>query len=184
MTDRSIYVLFAEGFEEIEAITPVDILRRMELPVVLVGVGAKQICGAHGMELTMDKTLNQLKAETPLAVILPGGMPGARNLDSNRMVGDLVKRTFQDGGVVAAICAAPMVLGHLGILEGKRATCYPGFEKELLGAVKDDAPVVTDGCVVTADGAGAAAAFGFAIGGLVKDEVSAAFVKRAMQFRS
>ena len=136
MTDQSVYVLLADGFEELEAIAPIDILRRMELNVVLVGVTSKQVRGSHGIEITADRTLNQLKSETPAAVILPGGMPGTKNLDATRPVGEMVRRTAADGGVVAAICAAPMVLGRLGLLEGKKATCYPGFEEHLLGAEK------------------------------------------------
>ena len=181
MTDHAVYILLADGFEELEAIAPIDILRRMDLNAVMVGVTSKQVKGAHGIEITADRTLNQLKAQTPAAVVLPGGMPGAKNLDANRMVGDLVKRVAADGGVVGAICAAPMVLGHLGLLEGKRATCYPGFEEELNGATKVDDKVVTDGRIVTAAGAGVAAEFGFAVGALVKDPVTAAFVKRSIQ---
>lgn len=182
MTDSSVYVLFADGFEEIEAVTPLDILRRMELDVVLVGVTGKQVRGAHGMELTMDRTLNQLKNQTPAAVILPGGMPGTRNLDATRPVGELVCRTAEAGGVVGAICAAPMVIGRLGLLRGRRATCFPGFEEHLLGAEKVSDRVVTDGRFVTAAGAGVAADFAFAVGTLLKDSVSAAFVRRSMQF--
>lgn len=181
-TDSSVYILFADGFEEIEAITPADILRRMELDVVLVGVTGKQVRGAHGMELSMDRTLNQLRTQTPAAVLLPGGMPGARNLDSNRLVGEMVRRVADSGGVIGAICAAPMVIGRLGLLQGKRATCFPGFEEHLLGAEKQTDRVVTDGRIVTAAGAGVAADFAFAVGSLLKDSVTAAFVRRSMQF--
>ncbi|MBE6953476.1 MAG: DJ-1/PfpI family protein [Ruminococcaceae bacterium] len=182
MTDNSVYVLLADGFEELEAIAPIDILRRMELNVVLVGVTSKQVRGSHGIELTADRTLNQLKNETPAAVMLPGGMPGTKNLDATRPVGELVRRVAADGGVVAAICAAPMVLGRLGLLDGKKATCYPGFEEHLHGAEKVADGVVVDGKFVTAAGAGVAADFGFAIGSLLKDPVTAAFVRRSMQF--
>ena len=182
MTDPSVYILLADGFEELEAIAPADILRRMELSVVLVGVASKQVRGSHGIELTADRTLNQLKNQTPCAVLLPGGMPGTKNLDANPAVGELVRRTAADGGLVGAICAAQMVLGRLGLLKGRRATCFPGFEEHLTGAEKCGEPVVTDGNIVTAAGAGVAADFGFAVGALLKDEVSAAFIRRSMQF--
>lgn len=182
MTSPSVYILLADGFEEIEAITPADILRRMELDVVLVGVSAKQVRGSHGIELTVDRTLNQLKDQTPRAVLLPGGMPGTKNLDASKAVGELVLRTASDGGIVGAICAAPMVLGRLGLLQGRRATCFPGFEEHLAGAKKCGESVVIDGGIVTASGAGVAADFGFAVGALLKDAVSAAFVRRSMQF--
>ncbi|MBQ8898197.1 MAG: DJ-1/PfpI family protein [Clostridia bacterium] len=179
---KTVYVLLAEGFEEIEAITPADILRRMEADVKLVGVSSKLVRGAHGIELTADVTLNRAAKEVPDCVILPGGMPGAKNLDACRPVRELVARVAENGGVVAAICAAPMVLGRMGLLKGKNATCYPGFEEHLEGATLVRQGVVTDGNFVTGNGPGAAADFGFAIGSLLADEVTAAFTRRSMQY--
>lgn len=180
---KTVYILLAEGFEEIEAITPADILRRMELDVKLVGVSSKQVRGAHGIELTADLTLNRAASAIPDGVILPGGMPGAKNLDSCRPVRELVSKVAENGGAVAAICAAPMVLGRMGLLRGKKATCYPGFEEHLTEAILLKDSVVTDGCFVTGNGPGAAAEFGFAVGSLLTDGVTAAFVRRSMQYR-
>ncbi len=176
-----VVILLADGFEEVEALAPADILRRMGIPVVLAGVSGKQVTGSHGIEVTADKTLNQLKNETPEAVILPGGMPGAKNLAASSAVAAMVRRTYEAGGILGAICAAPMVLGKLGLLEGRKATCYPGFEEELSGAeVLPQEKVVVDGKFVTARSAGAAFEFGFALGTLLKDETEAKFVRRAM----
>lgn len=186
MTERKkimVMILLADGFEELEALAPLDVLRRLEVETVLVGVSGKTVRGAHGVELTAERTLNQLKNETPDMVVLPGGMPGAANLEANPMVKALIKRTAEAGKYLAAICAAPMVLGKAGLLRGKRACCYPGFECDLEGAeVCRDARVVTDGNIITARGPGAAAEFAFELGRIMKDEVSAAFVKRSMQY--
>ena len=181
--DKTVYILLAEGFEEIEAITPADILRRMDINAVLVGISSKQVKGAHGIEITADMTLNRAAKTVPDGVILPGGMPGAKNLDSCRPVRELVAAVEKSGGIVAAICAAPMVLGRMGLLSGKKATCYPGFEEHLEGAEITGASVTADGNFVTANGPGAAAEFGFAIGEKLTDEVTAAFVRRSMQYR-
>ncbi|MBR4941179.1 MAG: DJ-1/PfpI family protein [Clostridia bacterium] len=180
---KTAYILLAEGFEEIEAITPADILRRMDVNVVLVGVSSKLVRGAHGMEITADATLNRASAVTPDAVILPGGMPGAKNLDACRPVRELVAKVNENGGIVAAICAAPMVLGRMGLLEGKSATCYPGFEEHLSGAAVTKESVTRDGNFVTANGPGAAAEFGFTLGAMLTDDVTAAFVRRSMQYK-
>lgn len=179
---KTCFILLADGFEEIEALTPADILRRMDIDARLVGVSSKLVKGAHGIELTADATLNRLKADTPDAVLLPGGMPGAKNLDSSPFVRELLLRCRDRGALICAICAAPMVLGRLGLLEGRRATCYPGFEEHLRGAELVKEPLVTDGRFITANGPGAAAAFGFAAGTALRDEVSAKFTARAMMF--
>jgi len=178
-----VYILLADGFEEIEAVTPADILRRLEIDVKLIGVTSKHVLGAHGIEITADATLNRVKNIIPAAVVLPGGMPGAKNLDANADVRALIQKTNEAGGIIAAICAAPMVLGRMGLLKGKRAICYPGFEEHLEGAEISVASVVKDGRFITAIGPGAAADFGFEIGNALKDEVSTAFVKRGMQYR-
>lgn len=179
-----IYILLAEGFEEIEAVTPADILRRLGLNTLFIGVSSKQVKGAHGIEITSDATLKKVKNEIPAALILPGGMPGAKNLDLNSDVRDLVLSTNESGGIIAAICAAPMVIGRLGLLKGKNAVCYPGFEEHLTGANILSRSVVRDGNIITALGPGAAADFSFEIGTALKDKVSAAFVKRGMQYKT
>ena len=145
-----IYVLLADGFEEIEALTPVDMLRRAGCEVRTVGIGKKTITGAHGIPVCADLVSDEATADGVRMVILPGGMPGTKHLAASAFVEETLARVSRQGGYLAAICAAPTVLAKYGYLKGKRATCYPGFEKELSGAVYTDLPVVTDGKIVTA----------------------------------
>lgn len=145
-----IYVLLADGFEEIEALTPVDMLRRAGCDVRTVGIGKKTITGAHGIPVCADLVSDEATADGVRMVILPGGMPGTKHLAASAFVEETLARVSREGGYLAAICAAPTVLAKYGYLKGKRATCFPGFEKELSGAVYTDLPVVTDGKIVTA----------------------------------
>lgn len=145
-----IYVLLADGFEEIEALTPVDMLRRAGCEVRTVGIGKKTITGAHGIPVCADLVSDEATADGVRMVILPGGMPGTKHLAASAFVEETLARVSREGGYLAAICAAPTVLAKYGYLKGKRATCFPGFEKELSGAVYTDLPAVTDGKIVTA----------------------------------
>lgn len=155
-----VYLLLAEGFEEIEALFPLDILRRGGVEVCTVGVGGREICGAHGISVIADTTIEEA-AEIPEMLILPGGMPGSVNLDESGEVDSLIARTVKAGGHLAAICAAPFVLGKRGLLAGHAAVCYPGFEDKLIDAdYRANARVVTDGNITTAVGMGAASEFG------------------------
>ena len=153
----------ADGFEEIEALTPVDVLRRAGVDVRTVSItGNSTVTGSHGIEVKADYILSDaetLYAQGADMVILPGGMPGSKNLDENETVDKIVKQAYADGVVLAAICAAPMILGKRGMLSGKRAVCYPGFEKYLDGAVLTGGRVEEDGNVITACGMGAALEF-------------------------
>ncbi|MBQ9107042.1 MAG: DJ-1/PfpI family protein [Clostridia bacterium] len=158
-----IYMFLAEGFEETEAIAALDIMRRGGLDVRTVGVDKRSVTGSHGITVVADLVGNELSDETPEGVILPGGMPGTINLEASEIVTSLLKKTYDNGGLVAAICAAPSVLGHLGMLDGKKAVCYPGFESELHGAEPGDGKTATDGNVITACGAGAAIEFGLEV---------------------
>ena len=154
-----VYLLLANGFEEIEALTPVDMLRRAGVSVRTVAVSGKQnVHGAHGIDVDADIPPEGITEDIEM-LIFPGGMPGAMNLDEWEMTDKLIARTQSDGGRLAAICAAPMVLGKRGLLRGKRATCYPGFEKYLEGAVLSEEGVVTDGNITTAAGMGVALPF-------------------------
>ena len=154
-----IYVLLANGFEEIEALTPVDLLRRANYEVKTVAIGEKTVVGSHGIPVVADITSSEA-TKTPEMLVLPGGMPGSTNLDESPFVDEMIRRTIEGGGRVAAICAAPMVLGKRGLLRGKNATCFPGFEGYLEGAsVFLDVPVVTDGRFTTANGMTSALAF-------------------------
>ena len=150
-------LLLAEGFEEIEAITTVDFLRRCDIPVQTVSVtnGGKTVTGAHGIPVVCDLEMWDVRPDDVTCVILPGGMPGTRNLGDSTWVTDLVQAACGRGDWVAAICAAPSVLGKLGLLRNKNATCYPGFERELTGAIMTTEKAVRDGNIITANGTAA-----------------------------
>lgn len=152
-------VFLANGFEEVEALAVVDILRRAGVEVATVGVGCTTPVGAHGITVCTDIGENELNLDTIDGVVLPGGMPGTTNLEASAMVQDAVSYAAQRGLLLAAICAAPSILGHGGYLRNKKATCYPGFEQELTGAMVCDGGVVTDGTIITASGAGVAVEF-------------------------
>lgn len=158
-----IYVFLANGFEEVEALTPVDYLRRCELEVCTIGIGGKLVRGSHGITVMADGTLEDVDREKMEAMILPGGMPGTLNLESCPEVQKLLDFCTEKGILIGAICAAPSILGHKGLLEGKRAVCFPGFESELKGAEVRAEAVVTDGAVITSKGAGTANEFAFAL---------------------
>ena len=159
-----IYIFLADGFEEMEALCPVDVLRRAGKDVRIVGVGGSTIRGSHGIPVVCDAAIDDVSlSDKPEAVILPGGMPGTNNLEACDAVRDFVRDADADGRLVCAICAAPSVLGHMGLLHGRRATCFPGFEHALLGADVTDESVCRDGNVLTAKGAGVALEFGLSI---------------------
>lgn len=158
-----VLVFLADGFEEIEALTPVDVLRRAGVEVLTVGVGGKEIRGAHNIMVKCDIADSELSGSLPECVILPGGMPGTLNLAGSKTVTDTVMKVYNNNGLVAAICAAPSVLGKLGILKGKNAICYPGFEDELTDAVLSRNSVCCDGNVITAKGPGVSLPFAFEI---------------------
>lgn len=179
------YVFLADGFEEIEAITVIDILRRAKLEVCTVSIGDElSVTGSHGIQIMADRLLSQMPIDTsivPQALILPGGMPGSTNL----LESDRLKEFFcahRDLSVIAAICAAPMVLGEWRLLEGKKATCFPGFEEHLYGAALSLEAVVQDGRYFTSRGAGTAAAFAFALVSYFKDQETADKLKNAMLY--
>ncbi len=160
-----VIIFLADGFEECEAICPLDMLRRAGLDVKTVSViDNKTVTGAHSIQLNSDLSISEFKSlNTDIsAVILPGGMPGTTNLKACDTVISTVKDAYKNGKTVCAICAAPTVLSHAGILNGKRATCFPGFEDQL-DATFIDEPIVTDGNIITAKSMGVAYNFGFAI---------------------
>ncbi len=159
-----IVVFLANGFEEIEALTPVDCLRRCELEVLTVGVGSCIIKGSHGISVMTDTDDGVFTPNDSIdLVVLPGGMPGALNLEANKCVQETIDYCVNNNIPIAAICAAPSILGHKGLLEGKKAVCYPGFESELKGAQVLDCACVTDDNVITAAGMGTALDFSYAI---------------------
>lgn len=163
MAKRALIVL-AEGFEEIEAITPIDVLKRSGVDVTIAGVGSDLITAAHGVSFKTDVVFEDTKEDFD-AVILPGGMPGAENLRKTTKLKGLVMHMDSEGKLIASICASPaLVLAPWGILNGKAATCFPGYEKSFPAEVTFKAEdVVADGNVITSRGAGTAFAFALKI---------------------
>ena len=161
---KTIFVFLADGFEEIEALTPVDILRRAGLSVKTVSVmGEQVVAGAHGVPVMADVMFDEVNAEDAEMILLPGGLPGATNLDAHQGLSQMILDFAKEEKPLAAICAAPLVFGNRGLLEGKKATCYPGFETYLKGAQYTAALVEKDGNLITGKGPGAAMEFAFAI---------------------
>jgi 4-methyl-5(b-hydroxyethyl)-thiazole monophosphate biosynthesis len=180
-----IYMFLADGFEEVEALCPLDILRRAGLEVTTVGVGGKDlIAGAHGIMVQADIPDVLYRDSAPDMIILPGGMPGSTNLDESKTVDAALKVAAKKGAYLCAICAAPLVLGKRGYLEGKRAVCYPGFEEYLSGAtVSESETVVRDGNVITAKGMGAAFEFGLELVRVLKDNETADRIKNSVFYK-
>ena len=161
---KKVAVLLADGFEEIEALTVVDILRRASVYVDTVSITDEyKVRGSHGINVQTEDLFDEVNFVEFDMIVLPGGMPGTINLGKSETVTKAAVYCAENGKITAAICAAPSVLGNLGILKGKKATCFPGFEKELEGATYTAAPVEIDGNVITGKGAGCAILFGKAI---------------------
>ena len=181
-----LYCFLADGFEEIEAITTVDMIRRTgEIGVKTVAVtddGTLVVKGAHGVGVVADMLIDEVVADENLeAVFLPGGMPGTTNLDQSEKVRALVDFCAQQDRYIFAICAAPSVLGHMGLLKGRKATCYPGFEGELDGAEYTAEPATKDGKIITGKGPGATIDFAAMIISELLDENVAKTMKVSMQ---
>ena len=177
-----VYVLLAEGFEEIEALTPVDLLRRAGTEVVMVSTGDDLIVtGARKISVKADILLSDFEIENLMdadVVVLPGGMPGTTNLKENSAVRSLVNAYFDNQKNIAAICAAPTVFGSMGLLRGKLATCYPGLEAGLEGAVWSEGTVVVDkngddGLIITSRGVGTAIDFALKLLEILYDKTKA-----------
>ncbi len=159
-----IYVFLAEGFEEVEALATVDVLRRAGLSVKTVGVTGKTVSGSHSIGVVCDCGINELKPDESLeAVVLPGGMPGTLNLEKSEKVNEFIDYAAANNKYVCAICAAPSILGKKGLLEGREAICFPGFEACLTGAELSENSVAVDGKFITAKACGVALKFGKAI---------------------
>ena len=177
-----VYLLLADGFEEIEALTPLDILRRAGVNVKTVSIKDKTVTGAHNIPVTADAVVSELDSIDDMELlILPGGA-GHELLDASNAAHAMINHAHERGLYIAAICAAPSILGKKMLLSGKRATCFPGYEKYLHGAEVTDEKVVVDGKFITARGAGAAAEFGFKICELLKGAKTASELSSAMQY--
>ena len=176
-----IYMFFAEGFEEVEAIATLDVIRRADIEIKSVGIGGKEVTGSHGITVICDASESEIDSVDVDGIILPGGMPGTLNLQKNELVNKAVDFCFDEGRLVAAICAAPLILGQKGILKNKNAVCFPGFEEDLIGATISDKFICTDGNVITAKGMGSAINFGLAIVEFFKDFETAEKLRGTLQ---
>ncbi len=176
-----VYILLADGFEEIEALEPLDILRRAEIPVKTAGVCGSRATGAHGITVEADILIQDVQPEDMSLLMLPGG-PGHAKLDASQAVHRLLEDACSRGIYIASICAAPSIPGKKGMLAGKRATCFPGYEEQLRGAEITGEKVVLDGNMLTGKGAGAAAEFGFKIVEILRDKETADRIRGMMQY--
>lgn len=179
-----VYLFLADGFEIVEAMAPLDILRRGGVEVKTVGVLGKNVVCSKGVEVKADITIDQVDMKGCEMIILPGGLPGAEYLRDSEKIEEIIDYAEANGIYMAAICAAPMVLGLRGVLRGKKAVCYPGYEKELQGAQVMDSGrygVVTDGRVITGRGAGVSIDFGLALLTALKGRKAAEAVAGKMQ---
>ncbi len=178
-----IAILFAEGFEEVEALAPVDLLRRAGLSVVMAGVGGKEITGSHGVTVKMDREVQELDPEELEALVLPGGLPGTLNLEGSQAVQALLERCAAREKTIGAICAAPSVLAHKGLLKNREATAFPNFQKDLEdgGASLGERYVCEDGNFITARGMGVATEFGLKLAERLASPEKAAEIRASIQ---
>ncbi len=177
-----IYIFLAEGFEEVEAIAAIDVIRRANIDIKTVGINGKTIKGSHGMPIVCDLNEDEIALDADVdGIILPGGMPGTLNLNDSSAVQNAIDFCSENEKLLAAICAAPLILGRKGLLKDKNAVCFPGFEEELLGARISDDFVCADGNVITAKGMGSAINFGLAIVAYFKGVEKSAELKSTLQ---
>ncbi len=178
---KKLYIHLAEGFEEIEAITIIDVLRRAGLNVISVSVtGNQMVKGSHNIAIKADLLFEDTDYADGEMIILPGGMPGSKNLNEHEGLKRQIIDYQKSGKYLAAICAAPIVFGNIGILQGKRAVCYPGYETHLIGADVQSNPYIVDGKIITGRGVGAALQFSLEIVRILKGEESAIHLRKAM----
>lgn len=176
------YMFLADGFEETEALATLDMLRRADIDVQTVGIGKTEICGAHGISVKADICDLACSLNNPDGIILPGGMPGTENLYASQTVINAVNFCFSENKFIGAICAAPVILGRKGLLRDKKAVCFPGFEKELAGALYVDMPCVADKNIITAKGAGCVFEFSYEIIKYIKGTEAANNVITTIQY--
>ena len=178
-----VYIFLADGFEEIEAVVPRDILKRGGVDVVTIGVTGSVVTSDCGLKIKTDMTIEEVNMNDIEAVVLPGGTLGTTNLKNSQKVLDVVRYAFEKGFLIGAICAAPSILGAMGILEGKAACCYPDFEKYLKGANVSNESVTIDKNVITSKGPGTAMDFGFALLSYLKGKDVADSTKGGMIYK-
>ncbi|MBO5559616.1 DJ-1 family glyoxalase III [Ruminococcus sp.] len=177
-----VYVFLANGFEELEALAPIDILRRAGVEVVTVGVDSTEITASHKVVFNADTTVDKITLDDKLEmIVLPGGMPGTLNLENNDYVQAAIDYCVKNDKYVSAICAAPSILGHKGLLKGRNAVCFPGFEKDLEGAEIAEIGVAEDGKFITAKGAGVCIEFALKLVEKLVSAEKADEIKRGIQ---
>lgn len=174
MSDKRIGMMVANGYEEIEMLTVVDLVRRAGMICDIISVtGEKELTSSHQVRVLADLLYEDANFDGYDALVIPGGMPGTINLGEHAGVCEQLKKAYAKGKLIAAICAAPTVFGKLGLLEGKKAICFPGMEHQLTGAAVTFEPVVCDGNIITSRGMGTAIDFGLAILAYLEDETAA-----------
>ncbi|MBN2188070.1 MAG: DJ-1/PfpI family protein [Chitinispirillaceae bacterium] len=178
----SIITVLAPGFEEVEAVTPIDLLRRAGVTVTALGLDSREVTGAHGITITADRLFSEFSGAFD-GIVLPGGQPGTKNLADSAPLLDLLRATHKRGGLCAAICAAPIVLAKAGILAGRRATCYPGCEKELVGAEFTEQEIVRDRNIITSRGPGTAVQFALELIAYMMNPETAKMVGKAIVYK-
>lgn len=178
-----VYALVAEGLEEVECLAAVDVMIRCGIEVKLISMSESlEVAGSHGLRIVTDMLWEDSAPEEADCIFLPGGMPGTKHLAEHKGLAKALEQALGEDRRVAAICAAPSVLGELGFLRGKKATCYPGFEEKLVGAEYTHEGVVTDGLITTARGLGYALDLGLELAGLLVGRETAAQVKASIQY--
>lgn len=178
-----VYIIIGAGFEEIEALTVCDILRRGGVEASLAGVGGRTIKGGHGIEIFTDLEATDIKIEKAKMLIIPGGLGGVESIENSSECSEIIKKAACKGVMLAAICAGPRALAKLRLIDGKSITCYPGMESEMTGAVVDSSSnTITDGSLITGRGPGAAADFAFAILEILKGREMSNKVKAGMYY--
>lgn len=178
-------IFMADGCEEIEGLTVVDVVRRAKMEIVMISItGKREVTSSHNVTFLADALASDIDYEELDGIVLPGGMPGTLHLGADETVNAVIKKFAAEGKLVAAICAAPSVLGAAGILEGKNATCHPGFEEKLTGAKTSEEEVVADGNIITSRGMGTAIPFALSIVGYFADDATVEEIKKGLVYRA
>ena len=178
-----VYILLGTGFEETEAIAPLDLLRRAQIPTATVGINGKTVYGSHGIGVEADMTLGQMDLTRMDMIVLPGGLRGVASIQDSEPALDAVRFAWENGRFVAAICAAPTILAQLHITDGRNAVCYPGCEEKMGSANICHAAAVRDGQVITGTSAGCAVPFGLALIAALRDEETARAIEQQIVIR-
>lgn len=182
---KKIGIFMADGCEEIEGLTVVDIVRRAKMEIVMISItGKREVTSSHQVTFLTDALAAEVDYDTLDGIVLPGGMPGTLNLQADETVNKVIRQFATEGRLVCAICAAPSVLGAAGILEGKCATCHPGFEEKLTGAKVEEKEVVVDGNVITSRGMGTAIPFALEIVRYFADDETVEQVRKGLVYRA